>query len=185
MEHPAETLTNGEVVLRRQRLGDVDELDRIIVESLDHLLPWMPWAAVHTRQTALEFLARSEADWASGATYDYAITVDGRPVGGCSLIRRIGLGGLEIGYWIHPAWTGRGLVTMASAALVEAAFALPDVTFVEIHHDEANKASGAVPQRLGFAVVSREPDAARGAAPAESGVTVVQRLLKGVTQPTA
>jgi ribosomal-protein-serine acetyltransferase len=178
MEHPAETLTNGDVVLRRQRLGNVDELDRIIVESLDHLLPWMPWAAVHTRQTALEHLARSEAEWASGEEYNYAITVDGQAVGGCGLMRRIGPGGMEIGYWIHPGWTGRGLVTRAAAALVEAAFLLPGVTRVEIHHDEANKASAAVPQRLGFAVVFRGPDAARGAAPAESGVTVVQRLLK-------
>ena len=179
MEHPAETLTNGGAVLRRLRPEDLDVLDRIIVESLDHLLPWMPWAAAHTRQTALEHLDRCEAAWGSGEAYNYAITVDGEPVGSCSLMRRIGPGGMEIGYWLHPGWTGRGLVTASAAALVGAAFALPDVTRVEIHHDEANKASGAVPQRLGFTVVSRGPDAAvRGAAPAESGVTVVQRLLK-------
>ena len=178
MEQPAETLTNGDAVLRRQRPEDVDELDRIIVESLDHLLPWMPWAAVHTRRTAAEHLARSEAAWASGEAYNYTITTGGRPVGACSLMRRIGPGGMEIGYWLHPGWTGRGLVTASAAALVGAAFALPGVTYLEIHHDEANRASGAVPRRLGFTVVSREPDPARGAAPAESGVTVVQRLLK-------
>ena len=178
MEHPPEILTNDPAVLRRWRVADVDVLDRIVVESLEHLLPWMPWAAVHSRQSALEHLVRTQDDWASGEAYNYAITVGGEPVGACSLMRRIGPGGMEIGYWIHPGWTGRGLVTRAATALVGAAFALPDVTRVEIHHDEANKASGAVPQRLGFAVVSREPDAAGRVAPAESGVTVVQRLLR-------
>lgn len=178
MDHPAETLTNGEVVLRRQRPGDVDALDRIVVESLDHLLPWMPWAAAHTRRTAMEHLGRCETAWVSGEAYNYAITVGGAPVGACSLMRRIGPGGMEIGYWLHPEWTGRGLVTASVVALVGAAFALPGVTYLEIHHDEANQASGAVPRRLGFTVVSRCPDPGRGAAPAESGVTVVQRLLK-------
>ena len=176
MEHPAETLTYDRVVLLRQRVGTVDELDRVITESLDHLRPWMPWAAAHTRETALDHLTRAEADWETGAAYNYAITVDGQRVGGCSLMRRIGPGGMEIGYWIHPARTGCGLVTMAAAALVAAAFELPGVTHVEVHHDEANKASGAVPQRLGFTVVSRQPDPSRSGAPAESGVTVVQRL---------
>ncbi|MHA6759304.1 GNAT family N-acetyltransferase [Streptacidiphilus sp. PAMC 29251] len=178
MEHPPETLTYDRVVLRRWLLEEVDLLDRIIGESLDHLRPWMPWAAVHTRQTTLEHLRRSQQDWDSGTAYTYAITTDGQPVGACSLMRRIGPGGMEIGYWIHPARSGRGLVTMAAAALVAAAFQLPGVTRVEVHHDEANKASGAVPQRLGFTVVSRKPDPERNAAPAESGVSVVQRLLK-------
>jgi ribosomal-protein-serine acetyltransferase len=99
-------------------------------------------------------------------------------VGSCALMRRIGAGGLEIGYWIHPDWTGRGLVTMATAALTREAFRLPGTTHVEVHHDEANKASGAVPQRLGFTVVSRTEDAER-VSPGESGITVVQRIDRG------
>ncbi|MFC1416802.1 GNAT family N-acetyltransferase [Streptacidiphilus cavernicola] len=177
MEHPPETLANEPVLLRRWQPGEAELLDRIVVESLDHLLPWMPWAAVHTRQTAQDFLDRAQDDWASGAAYNYAITVGGgEPVGACSLMRRIGPGGMEIGYWIHPGWTGRGLVTRSAAALVAAAFALPGVTHLEVHHDEANRASGAVPRRLGFTVVSRRRDPARSSTPGESGVDLVQRL---------
>ncbi|WP_042398790.1 GNAT family N-acetyltransferase [Streptacidiphilus carbonis] len=179
MEHPAETLTHDRVELRRKRLDDADEQHRVVVESLEHLLPWMAWASGYTRESLEDHLIRAQKDWASGTAYDYVIVSDGVPVGSCSLMRRIGPGGFEIGYWIHPGWTGRGLVTMAVAALVEAAFALPATTHVEIHHDEANTASGAVPGRLGFTVVSREPDAERGGAPAESGVTVVHRLNRG------
>ncbi len=176
MEHPPETLSRDQVALRRYCPDDLDQLDRVVTESLEHLLPWMPWAADHSRERAREYLAGAERDWESGAAYNYAITTGGLLVGSCGLMRRIGPGGLEIGYWIHPDWTGRGLVTMTAAALTRAAFELSGTTHVEVHHDEANRASGAVPQRLGFTVVSRTADAERSAAPAETGVSVVQRI---------
>ena len=70
---------------------------------------------------------------------------------------RIGPGGLEIGYWVHRAYTRRGLATAASAALVEQAFGLPGVDRVEIIHDELNVVSGRVPRKLGFTEVGRQP----------------------------
>ena len=176
MEQPPETLVRGQAELRRYRPADVDQLDRVITESLEHLLPWMPWAADHSRASVQDYLAGAQQDWESGTAYNYAITTGGTLVGSCSMMRRIGPGGLEIGYWIHPGWTGLGLVTMAAAALTSAAFALPGTTHVEIHHDEANKASGAVPERLGYTLVSRTVDAARGSAPGETGVSVVHRI---------
>lgn len=176
MDHPAEVLLYDRVELRRKRLDDIDAQHRLVLESLEHLMPWMPWASSYSRDSLLEHLTAAQDDWASGTSYDYAIVSEGEYVGSCSLMRRIGPGGWEIGYWICPDRTGRGLVTMAAAALVEVAFALPGTTHVEIHHDEANVASSGVPRRLGFTVVSREKDPSRGGAPAESGVTVIHRL---------
>jgi RimJ/RimL family protein N-acetyltransferase len=46
--------------------------------------------------------------------------------------------------------TRRGLVTESTRALVDAAFALPWVDHVEIRCDPANRASAAIPARLGF-----------------------------------
>jgi ribosomal-protein-serine acetyltransferase len=143
MEHPAEVLVYDRVELRRKGLVDVDAQHRLVQESLEHLTPWMPWASGYSRDSLLERLTETQAAWESGQAYDYMIVSEGEIVGSCSLMRRIGPGGLEIGYWIHPDWTGRGLVTMATAALVEAAFALPGTTHVEIHHDEANVAPAA------------------------------------------
>lgn len=175
-ETPPETLSHERVLLRRYRPDDLDPLDQVVTESLEHLLPWMPWAANHNRDAIRDYLARAEQDWESGAAYNYAITTGGVLVGSSGLMRRIGPGGLEIGYWIHPDWTGRGLVTMTAAALTRAAFALPGTTHVEVHHDAANLASGAVPRRLGFTEVSRTADTERSAAPGETGVSVVQRI---------
>jgi RimJ/RimL family protein N-acetyltransferase len=71
-------------------------------------------------------------------------------IGGCGLMRRIGPGGIEIGYWVHVAHTRRGHATAAALALTQAAWTLPDVARVEIHCDAANVASRAVPARLGY-----------------------------------
>ncbi|QMU75887.1 GNAT family N-acetyltransferase [Streptacidiphilus sp. PB12-B1b] len=188
MEQPAETLTRDRVVLRRYRPDDLDALERAISESLEHLLPWMPWAAAHSRESVADYLDRAQLDWESGAAFNYAITTEGVLVGSCSMMRRIGPGGLEIGYWLHSGWTGRGLATSAAAALTREAFRLTGTTHVEIHYDEANRPSGAVPGRLGYTLVSRTGRAERleqagrdgltapRPAPADSGVDVVTRI---------
>ena len=49
---PDEVITDGQVTLRRYREEDLDGLLRAVTESLDHLRPWMPWAANYTRQSA-------------------------------------------------------------------------------------------------------------------------------------
>jgi RimJ/RimL family protein N-acetyltransferase len=176
IERPEDVLVHGPVTLRRHREDDLDAVFAAVTESLDHLRPWMPWAAGYTRQSAAEFVAKSARSWADGSEYGYAIIADGVLAGGCSLMDRIGPGGLEIGYWVHRAWTRRGLATAASAALVQAAFGLPGVDRVEIVHDELNVASAGVPRKLGFTEVERRPLDLPPAA--GTGVGVVWRLAR-------
>jgi tRNA(Arg) A34 adenosine deaminase TadA/RimJ/RimL family protein N-acetyltransferase len=175
---PDEVITRGPVTLRRWREDDLDAVFQAVTESLDHLRPWMPWAADYTRQSAAEFLGKSVRSWADGTEYGYAILAGGALAGSCGLMARIGPGGLEIGYWVHRAWTRRGLATTASAVLVEQAFRLPGVDRVEIWHDELNVASGGVPRKLGFTEVGRRP--LSEPSPGGTGVGVVWRLTRPV-----
>jgi RimJ/RimL family protein N-acetyltransferase len=176
MNEPAELLRSDQVELRRWRATHLDALDRAIHESMDHLLPWMPWAAGSDRQRTAEFLARVHGEWEDREAFNYAITTDGQVVGACGLMRRIGPGGLDVGYWLHPRWTGRGLVTMATEVLVDQGFRLTGIDRVEIHHDAANPASGAVADRLGFTEVERVPVAEGPTAPGEVGINVIWRM---------
>jgi ribosomal-protein-serine acetyltransferase len=173
---PDEVIDHGPVTLRRWREDDLDAVYQAVTESIDHLRPWMPWAEGYTRQSAAEFLAKSARDWADGSTFGYAIMTGGTLVGSCGLHARIGPGGLEIGYWVHRAYTRRGLATTASAALVDQAFRLPGVDRVEIVHDELNVASGGVPRKLGFTEAGRQPMDVPG--PEGTGVGVVWRLVR-------
>lgn len=176
MEQPNETVDHQDFVLRRWRAeSDFDALFRMIEESLDHLRPWMPWVALHDREHVRGFLADCEAKWRTGDAYYYAITVDDAPVGSISFYRAGEPQGRSIGYWLHPAAVGRGLATRATAAVVTAAFALPDVEYLEIVHDLANASSGAVPARLGFTEVRRE-QVVPPQAPGDCGTDVVWRL---------
>ena len=164
---PPETLEYGPVTLRRWRRYDEEAAYLAVIESMDHLQPWMPWAAGYSRENAAGFLAECERDWDCGDAYNYAITVGGRVAGSCGLMARIDPGGLEIGYWVHRAYVRRGLATAAAAALANAALALPGVDHVEIVHDELNDASAAVPRKLGFTEIGSrsldfEPEAGNG-----------------------
>ena len=175
-ERPDEVIEHGPVTLRRYREDDLEALLGAVTESLDHLRPWMPWAACYTRESAAQYLDGSIRSWADGTEYNYAILTGGALAGGIGLMARIGPGGLEIGYWVHRAYTRRGLATAASAALVEQAFRLPGVDRVEIVHDELNVPSGKIPRKLGFTEIGRRP--LDPPSPGGSSVGIVWRLLK-------
>ena len=173
---PNELIEHAPVTLRRFRAEDVDALFGAVTESLGHLRPWMPWAADYSRASAEEYLAGSIKGWDEGTEYNYAILTGDALVGSIGLMTRCGPGGLEIGYWVHRAYTGRGLATAATAALVEEAFGLPGVDWVEIVHDELNIASAGVPRKLGFTEVGHRP--LDPPPPAGTGTGVVWRLTR-------
>ena len=185
MEAPPEDLAHGStgfgtVELRRWRATDADaELCfRLVSESLEHLRPWMAWAtADYDLADAQAYLERCEDSWAERSAFQYLIIAGGRPAGSAGLMARIAPGGLEIGYWVHPAATCRGVATATSAALTEAAFGLPGIDRVEIHHDQLNFASGRVPETLGYTHVDTR-EGRFEPAPSDSGTILVWRITR-------
>lgn len=155
----------------RLRGSHGDLMSDAVLASLDHLKPWMPWASAEAGSPAAqrERCQAIQEAWVSGSDYNYVLRTDesGPVIGAFGLHRRIGPGGIELGYWMHVNYVGQGYATAAAQALAEAALELDDVTRVEIHTDEANVRSAAIPQRLGYRlnrVFEREPEA-----PAECG----------------
>ncbi|GLW95022.1 GNAT family N-acetyltransferase [Actinokineospora globicatena] len=173
MTRPPAFSSNPPVLLRRLTPADGPEMVRVVMESVAHLRPWMAWAADDlTAEQVLANAAASTDAWDRGEDYSYAIVVDTAIVGRCGMIPRIGPGGLELGYWLHPTHTGRGLATLATAALVDAAFTLPHIDHLKIIHDSANTHSRAIPQRLGFHEVARVSPPQEPLTSAENGVDV-------------
>ena len=93
------------VELRHWRVEDAGAQARAIEESLEHLRPWMPWIADEPKPLAEReaMLREWEAERLAGTDEFIAVWLDGELVGSSGLHRRIGPGGVEIGYWIHPA----------------------------------------------------------------------------------
>jgi RimJ/RimL family protein N-acetyltransferase len=176
MSRLPERVEGSEVLLRLWWVDDAARLGEAVGESAEHLRPWMAWMAVEPRtlEQRRAMLARWEAEWSDGGDACYAIFLDGDVVGSCGLHRGVGPGALEIGYWIHAAFVRRGLATEAARVLTDAAFSMPEISSVEIHHDRANVASSGVPRRLGYRFVDEQPDEAT--APEDTGIECIWRI---------
>ncbi len=164
--HPPETIPAGPLVLRRARPEHAGVIAVAVGESLDHLRPWMPWATLEAADKQMQQARIAEAMemWEAGTDYIYSVFIadNGALAGSIGLHRRVGDGGIEIGYWIAVGETGRGYATTAARALTPVAGALPGVERVEIHCDEANTASAAIPRKLGYRLdrmEAHEPEA--------------------------
>jgi RimJ/RimL family protein N-acetyltransferase len=173
--HPPERIDAGCVLLRRVIPEDAEAVADAVAASMEHLKPWMPWAAPEATDPANQRARILEAygSWEAGTDFIYSVLLpiddrippDGAPtlVGTFGLHARTGPGSIEMGYWIHAAHAGRGYGTAAARALTSVALELPDVRRVEIHCDVANAASAAIPRRLGYRldrIQAREPETA-------------------------
>ncbi len=164
------------VLLRRWLVTDAEVLARALEESEDHLRPWMAFMAQEPRtlEQRRVMLRERESEWLQGGDVLLAIFVGDQVAGSCGLHRRRGPEALEIGYWLHPRFTGRGLATAVARLLTDAAFSVRGIAHVEIHIDKANSASSGVPRRLGFGLLGETPDEAT--APAEVGIDCAWRM---------
>lgn len=164
------------VLLRRWLVTDAEALARAVTESQDHLRPWMAWMAQEpmTLEQRRAMLRERERESLQGGDVMLGIFVGDEVAGSCGLHRRRGPPALEIGYWVHPSFTGRGVATAVARLLTDAAFSVPGIAHVEIHMDKANSASSGVPRRLGFRFLGETPDEAT--APAEVGIDCAWRM---------
>lgn len=148
--------TVSQLTIRTWSEADLGAMQALMEVSLDHLRPWMAWA----RREPLTIAQRTRLfrHWdryrKSGRGAIYAVLEGDELLGGCALHRRVGLGGLDIGYWLGIRALGKGHATAVARRLVDTAIDLDDVDFVQISHESSNSASAAVAKRLGFEAVS-------------------------------
>jgi RimJ/RimL family protein N-acetyltransferase len=151
---PPYAIRTERLLIRCWEPADASLADESIRSSLDHLRPWMPWAYAEPTplKEKVERLRRFRGQFDLGQDFVYALfEPDGsRVLGGSGLHPRGDDGSLEIGYWIRADATGRGLATESTAALTRVAIDLCGVERVEIRIDPDNRASLAIPRRLGY-----------------------------------
>lgn len=154
MPGPAYRIETERLVLRCWDPRDAPLLAEAVTESVEHLLPWMPWARQEPEplDAKVERLRVFRGSFDLGKDFILGIfsADESRVIGGTGFHPRVGKGAHEIGYWIRASEIGKGLATEASAALTKVAFEVDGVSRVEIHCDPSNVRSARVPEKLGY-----------------------------------
>ncbi len=151
---PAYRIVTPRLVLRCWEPADAPLLKAATDVSVEHLRPWMPWAAQEPTdleaKVALLRTFRGNFDLGKDFVYGIFNRDESAVVGGSGLHSRRGPEALEIGYWIRADAINQGLATEVAAALTRVAFEINGVQRVEIHCVTANVRSAAVPRKLGY-----------------------------------
>jgi RimJ/RimL family protein N-acetyltransferase len=149
-----ERLETPRLTLRPPLPGDGPAVNEAIVETIDALRPWMPWATptpsvdeseVWCRKAYADFLARRQLPLLM------FLREEGSLVGSGGIPRLDwAVPRFEIGYWVRRRFEGQGYVTEAVAEMTRFAFERLSARRVEIRTDDRNERSWRVAERLGF-----------------------------------
>jgi RimJ/RimL family protein N-acetyltransferase len=116
----------GDLSIRAYRVGDGAALRQAVVESYEHLRPWMPWAKAEQSVEESEMLCRRFAGkYLLNEEFTLGIWLGDELVGGTGFHMRHGpieLANAEIGMWVAAAHAGKGLGSRALAAMLEWGF---------------------------------------------------------------
>lgn len=138
--------------LRPLRLADARAFFALTEANRARLRRWLPWVDdVTCVQDTRAFIAWTQAEAKARRGLHCALWWKGEPVGvaGFNTFDRINKGG-AIGYWLAEHAAGRGLMTRAVQALIRHGFEQEGLHRIEIRAALRNRASRAIPERLGF-----------------------------------
>ncbi len=163
---PPEAIPLRRIQLRRHRPEDAAALFAAVDGDRERLGRFLPWVwALERVEDETRFIGDMTREWEDGTLFDYEIhpraelsaTVPAGPtpagtIGAHSIVwdRRQ----CELGYWLHGAWEGKGLIQEAIRGLEGA---LLDLGFerIEIRCDADNERSAATARRAGYVLEGR------------------------------
>ncbi len=124
----------------------------LVSRNREHLDRWLRWSGTLRRTEDVEaFLGMFEAKQEAGDGFHCGIFDDGMLAGGlvCWHIHPQNRNA-EVGYWLGREFLGRGLATRAAAEGIRYLFEDIGLNRIEMQCGVENRASRAIPERLGF-----------------------------------
>lgn len=143
---------DNDTTLRVLEQSDAEAFYALIENNRAHLRAWLPWLDI-TRSLDDErsFIASMYGQYLENVLIVCGLWYKGEAAGTISYHpidwanRKV-----EIGYWLGASFQGKGLMTKACSTLIDYAFHSLHLNKVEIRCATENRASCAIPQRLGF-----------------------------------
>jgi RimJ/RimL family protein N-acetyltransferase len=148
------SIETARLLIRCYLPQDAAKLQASINGSIEHLLPWIPWAQEEPQEIewSAKFIRqfRGQFDLGQDAVYGIFDKNGTEIIGGTGLHNRVGKDAREIGYWINVGHIGRGYATEAVRALIKCGFEIEGLQRIEIHCSPDNTRSYNIPYKLGF-----------------------------------
>lgn len=142
------------LIIRCYEPKDAQLLKDAIDVSLEHLLPWMPWAKnePETVETKIKRLRQFRGQFDLGLDYTFGIfnKAENELIGSTGLHTRQDSDSREIGYWISAKYIRQGFATETVKALMKVGFEIEGLERIEIRCAPENIASQEIPRKLGF-----------------------------------
>jgi ribosomal-protein-serine acetyltransferase len=123
-----------------------------VARAREYFAPWLMWATtIVDEESARTFIQRYTDRQAQDDGRLYGMWADGTLMGG-TLFRTwdTAMGVCEVGVWLEPEMTGRGLITSAVKHMIDWAVCARGMSRVEWRCMSTNKRSIAAAQRLGM-----------------------------------
>lgn len=159
---PDEIVVNDNIILRAKTSESYEEFARVVVENIDHLSRWLPWAKDAPNQSSIDHYNQAKEKKQNNESADWDIFVNNQFVGAIGLLKRNPNDlHLEIGYWLKKDAIGNGIASKAVQTLIKITFEQVDVPHIEIACDIENKKSAAIAIRNGLTLdreLPRPPD---------------------------
>lgn len=152
---------DDDLELRLLEARHAQALFELIDRCRSDLRTWLGWVdAVRSVADARTFVRAALQDFAASRRMVAGIWHRRRLVGVIELQALPPDRAGEIGYWLAPAARGQGLMTRATRALVDHGFDALGLHRIQIRCATGNRASRAIPERLGFTLegVMREAE---------------------------
>lgn len=141
------------LLLRKYERSDAQALAEAVTETLESLLPWMPWAKREPLDESqrIGLIDSWNDNWHKNEDFVIGIfSSNGEFTGSTGLHPRLGPEVLETGYWIRKKYQGMGFASEAAYAMTIAGLKLGGISTMVIRCDPANTKSARIPSRLGY-----------------------------------
>jgi RimJ/RimL family protein N-acetyltransferase len=149
-----ESFESKRLLIRAPLWDDGVMVNEAIIESIEELQPWMPWARnipkmeeteINIRRSRLHFLDRTDLRL-------LLILKETGQLIGSSGLHRIDWQSrkFEIGYWVRTSYGNQGYITEAVEAITNYAVQELHANRIEIRCDGRNSRSARVAERQGF-----------------------------------
>ncbi len=142
------------LVLRAPYRSDLTPLDDAILETLEELVLWLPWARPgHRRADSRQYLRHARLARSQRTAFEFVIAWrESEKICGMASLHRIDWlrRSAGLGYWIRRNAWGLGVATEAAGALMTHAFQVLELHRIEAHVALENKSSQRVVDKLGF-----------------------------------